>query len=96
MAEKRGVNKKIKSDIIAMNQTLKELDRYMKNLSDDVWKMMTGSGDNGPLWNGAKADRFFKKAVGNIKNNVADYNYAANIVDKLASSYELTARKDNS
>ena len=95
MAETRGVNKKIKSDIIAMNQTLKELDQYMKNLSDDVWKMMTGSGSNGPLWNGAKADKFLRKAVKNIKNNVSDYNYAANIVNSLAGSYELTVRKDS-
>ena len=40
MAEKRGVSKKIKNDVISMNSTLKSLDNDLKKLSADLKDMM--------------------------------------------------------
>lgn len=99
MAEKRGVTKKIKQDLIDMDATLKDLDKYLKQLHDDLSKMMgtstTGSGVVGPQWNGSKAKRFYQKAVKNLENNITDYNYAANLIHQLDSYYLVVANKDS-
>ena len=95
MAEKRGVIKKIKNDVISMNSTLKSLDNDLKKLSADLKDMMNGTNGSGPYWNGNKAKIFYNKAVKNLANNIKDYNYAAKIVQSLAIQYEQAALKDN-
>ena len=95
MAEKRGVTKKIKTDIIKMNNTLKTLDKWLKQLHDDLNTIMGyGAGSQGPQWNGRKAQIFYQKAVKNLSNNIKDYEYAANVVMTLGTQYELVAHND--
>lgn len=97
MAEKRGVTKKIKADVVSMNSTLQSLDKYIKKLHDDLNQMMgyaTGSGIVGPAWNGRKAKIFYQKAVKNLKNNIIDYEYVANLVSTLGAQYEIAAKAD--
>lgn len=94
MAEKRGVNKKIKTDIINMNTTLKNLTSHLTKLSTDLKTMMSGTDGSGPYWNGNKAKIFYEKARKNLANNIKDYNYAAGVVNALAIEYEQACLRD--
>ena len=92
--EKRGVSKKIKTDVISMAGTLKSLYKDLQDLNAALNEMMKGTNGSGPYWNGRKARVFYTKAVKNLENNIKDYNYAYNVVNSLAVNYEEAARID--
>lgn len=94
MAEKRGVKKNIKNDIISMNATLKLMDSLLKDLKTNLDILMKGTSGSGALWNGELAMDYYLKARKNMTNNINDYNYCAKVVENLAIQYEQAANFD--
>jgi len=82
-----------------MKVIVQEIDMYLMDLSNDLddlsaglKKMMQGNED-GPHWNGEEAVAFYDRAIGNLKNNWADYQSAYNKVQNLAVACETTKSK---
>ena len=87
--------KKLKSNIEVIDTKLTDLAKELKNLSGYLNVMMNGDSD-GPYWNGAAAEKFYKKAIGNLKNDIADYKSAHSKLNSIAEKYELLSKTDNS
>lgn len=87
--ENSGIKKKkqLLAEIKTMNNTLHRIYNALQGLSANVKGMMKGDQD-GPYWNGADAETFYKKAIKNLANNAKDYEAAYNMVNKLAVKAE--------
>lgn len=88
------VNKKrLKKNITNINTSLTNLSKEIKNLSAYLDTMMKGNSD-GPYWNGKTAKTFYTKAVGNLKNDIADYRSAYKKLNAIAIKYEKLTKND--
>lgn len=86
---KSGMKKKIED----LNTNLVSMTSELKNLHDNLNGIMTGDSD-GPYWNGKKAARFYKKACGNIKNDIDDYSDAFDKFSRIANAFDGIDKQD--
>ncbi len=90
-----GINKTgLKKNVININSYMTQIAKELKELSSNINALMVGNAD-GPYWNGNKAMRFYKKAIGNLGNDIIDYGTARKVLVKLANKYEEAAKEDN-
>lgn len=82
-----------KSSIDKLNTQMVALQKDLGMLSATLNRMLKGDA-NGPYWNGRKAGQFYKKALGNLKNDIADYKRAYQACNKFAVQYEYSVKGD--
>lgn len=73
-----------------VDKELKIIDAQLKILHDSLVKCMSGGEGGTALWNGADALTFYKKATGNIDNNLEDYERAYKMAQTLAVASETS------
>ena len=85
---------KLKKNIINVNNSLDQLASELKKLNNDL-DIMMGNGRSGePYWNGGSASTFYKNAIINFKDNIADYKAAYNKLNDIAVKYETLVKND--
>lgn len=82
-----------RASIEKLNSEMVKLQKDLTMLSKTLDRMLKGD-TNGPFWNGRKAGQFYKKAVGNLKNDIADYKRAYKVCNNFAIKYEYSCRGD--
>ncbi len=87
---------KLKTKLVSINTELGNLEKALKNLQDNLNKMMTGGEGKTPLWNGNLANEYYKEAKKNQDNNIVDYTSAYKMLDNLAVKYEHAVKQDKS
>ena len=86
---------KLKKNITNVNNSLNQLASELKNLSDYLNTKMGNGGSGEPYWNDDRASKFYKNAIINFKDNIADYIAAYNKLNDIAVKYEKLAKNDN-
>ena len=85
----------LKQNIINVNNSLDQLASELKNLNDYLNTMMGNGGSGEPYWNGERASKFYKNAIINFKDNIADYKAEYNKLNDIAVKYETLVKNDN-
>ncbi len=83
----------LKKNVTNINTYMIQLANELQSLSANVNAMMIGNTE-GPYWNGNKAMRFYKKAIGNLENNIKDYESAYNRLQVLAVTVDSATKQD--
>ena len=86
---------KLKKNITNVNNSLNQLAGELKKLNDYLNTMMGNGGSGEPYWNGGRASKFYKNAIINFKDNIADYKAAYNKLNDIAVRYEKLVKNDN-
>ncbi len=86
--------KKLYTNINNVDIAMKSLANEIKKLSNNINAMMKGNAD-GPYWNGTAANRYYDKAIDNLKNDIADYKAAYNQLFNISDKYQELVWSDN-
>ena len=84
---------KLKNNIINIDTKMKDLSSNLKKLSENLNEMMNGSSKE-PYWNGKAAKKFYERGVGNLKNDIKDYQSSYKKLNEIAVKYEQLVNND--
>ncbi len=94
MASTKIDKTKLYQNVTNINKALVSLSKEIKSLNSNLNLMMKGDSD-GPYWNGKAADKFYTKAVANLKNDIEDYNSAFQRLQNIADKYNNLINNDD-
>jgi len=94
MASTKIDKTKLYQNVTNINKALVSLSKEIKSLNSNLNLMMKGDAD-GPYWNGQAADKFYTKAVANLKNDIEDYNSAFQRLQNIADKYNNLINNDD-